>query len=531
MAYTRSNLLSAPCNWKRQAHHVVISVGLILLCSHDVSAFGTRTTSNRNVAQSPLPISNSKLHAQLIEDGKAWFSALTPALTNNNVKPLPKAVEVKGTVPGLTVSLVKSLVGGGVLAIPAAVAALGDAPDAVLPVAVALIAVMGLINAYYFSLMGQVCAWTGASTFSQAWEKTVGAESSPIVAGIVSIKTLLSCLAYSMILGDSFQSLALTAGFDVSRTDALIAVTGTALLPLCLMKDLSSLAPFSLAGIAGFAFTAASMTARMNDGSYHLAPLDTPTAGRFLQDLADPMVPSFGETGPELQGLVLACTLATAFVAHYNAPRFHAELEQKESFDRVTYTSFGISASIMAVIAVAGYSTFGIASQPMILNNYSPYDPLVTACRAAIAASLVVTFPLPFVGLRDGVLDALKVPADERSDNVNVSALSVALLATITCMAASVHDLSLLLSVGGGTISTAVSSVFPTMMYRAAVAKQQQQQQTKTKQGDTNTASTTSKKINRLLFDTKLATGLMGVCVATGATGVTLALQNHFVHG
>jgi amino acid permease len=376
--------------------------------------------------------------------------------------------------------------------------------------------------------VGKVCDWTGATTFSQAWERTMGPQTSSLFATIISVKTALSCLAYSMILGESFQSLAISAGFlDVTRTEALLAVTCTALVPLCLMKDLSSLAPFSFAGILGFAFTGAAMTLRAHDGSYHLAPIDTIESGRYLIDIPDPYKPSFGETGPEIQGLVLACTLATAFVSHYNAPRFHNELEQKEHFDTVTYTSFGISAALMAIIAVAGFTTFGIASAPVILNNYSPYDPLIGAGRTAIAASLVATFPFPFFGLRDSVWDAMNVPVAQRNSeegSANNILLTVTLLAVITAAATSVSDLSLLLSVGGGTIATAVYSVFPTIMFRAAVTNRQKQLQQTTKKNDTIDFN------QNYLLNTNLATCLMSVCVMTGAAGVGLAIQNHIMH-
>jgi amino acid permease len=511
---------------------------LVLIASERASAFrpGARTSTH-----SPLSItfsSRSPLYAQLIEETKDRFSARESIIPRF---PFPKSSQdeantaansipsTKGSVSSLTVSLVKQIVGAGVLALPAAVAALGDDPSAVLPVALPLIGLMGAINAYYFSIMGHVCASTGASTFASAWERTVGPGTTPFVAGMISFKTLLSCLCYSMILGDSFQSLAVTFGWDhVSTAEALLAVTGTALLPLCLLKDLSSLAPFSLAGICGFAATAAAMSVRMTDGSYNVAPLDTPSVGRFIQDLADPMIPNFGHGAIDgMQGLVLACTLATAFVSHYNAPRFHAELDDKSQFDTVTVTSFSISAAMMAFIAVTGYCTFGIASQPMILANYSPYDPLLTGCRAAIAASLVATFPLPFVGLRDGVLDALQVSKETRNDDLQMSALTVGLLAVITGLALSVHDLSLLLSVGGGTISTAVSSVLPTMMYRASVA-QQKSPNTK-KPIRSQSSSSKSTLLSMPSFDqTTFATSLMGVCVATGLTGVALALQSHF---
>ena len=423
------------------------------------------------------------------------------------------------------VSLVKAIVGGGVLAIPAAVTTLGDSPQQVLPTAVALILVMGTINAYYFSIMGKVCDWTNATTFSQAWERTMGNETSSLFASIICVKTALSCVAYSMIIAESFQSIAISAGFlDTTPTEALLAVTGVALLPLCCMKDLSSLAPFSLAGILGFAYTGGAMSLRALDGSYHLAPIDTIESGKFLVDLQDPYKPSFGHDGPELHGLVLACTLATAFVSHYNAPRFHNELETKEEFDTVTYTSFGISAALMAVIAVAGFTTFGIASAPVILNNYSPYDPLVAAGRTAIAASLVTTFPFPFFGLRDSIWDAMNVPIEQRNTtegNINNILVTIGLLTMITGIALSVNDLSLLMSLGGGTIATAVYSVFPTVMFHKAVENQQQQ----LLNGDAIKSFTEQHQL-----DMKLTSGLMGLCIMTGAIGVGMTLQNHFPH-
>lgn len=252
-------------------------------------------------------------------------------------------------------------------------------------------------------------------------------------------------------------------------------------------------------------WTAAAMGLRSQDGTYEVA-------GRFLEDL--PMQPCFGETGPCLQGVVLVCTLATAFVSHYNTPRFHAELDKttgdKNAFDTVMYTSFALSAAAMAFITVAGFVTFGAASHPVILNNYSVSDPLMTICQSLMATSMVATFPLPFVGLRDGVLDVIQVPAEDRT-GVQTKLLSMGLLAAITATAASVEDLSLVLSVGGGTISTVVASVFPTFMFQAAMEKY-----------DVD---------NHYQLDAKLEGCLMWISVAVVATGVTLALQHAFSAG
>jgi amino acid permease len=56
----------------------------------------------------------------------------------------------------------------------------------------------------------------------------------------------LANLAYSMILADTTRSLALRVGYNVSRNTCLLCVTIFVLLPLCMVKKLSVLAPFSV---------------------------------------------------------------------------------------------------------------------------------------------------------------------------------------------------------------------------------------------------------------------------------------------
>lgn len=408
-----------------------------------------------------------------------------------------------GTIPQLTMSLVKSIVGSGIFALPAGVSTLGDSPDVVLP-ALIIIAAIGGINAFFFSLIGRVCSWTGATSYRDAWERTMGPESSQSVAIVVTLKTALSCLAYSMILADSFQALGIAAGLvDITRAQALGGVTVLALLPLCMLQDLTALTPYSFLGLLGMGFATGAICIRSADGSYT-------DSGPFLNDIPTNLQPAFGDSGPDIQGVVLACTLATAFVAHYNAPRFHAELQDntERRFNLVTLISYAIAAVLSMVVAVGGFSTFGSHSSGLILNNYSPYDPLVTASRAAVALSIIFSFPLPFVGFRDGMLDALKVPVEDRTDNT-LKTLSLGLLTAVTLAACLIQDLALVLSVGGGTLSTIVASVFPALMFRAAVE---------------------SSNDARRELDTNLALGLMLSSVAIGATGVVLAVEKAIMH-
>lgn len=389
-----------------------------------------------------------------------------------------KAHGGSATVPNLTVSLVKAIVGSGILALPAGVASLGNDPSAVVIPSIALIVFAGSMNAFFFALIGRVCYMTGATSYREAWEMTVGDRGSDLIAGSVAAKTALSCLAFSIVLADSFRALFIAAGFlEVTRTGALLAVTLAALLPLCLLKDLKSLAPFSALGLSGIGFTISTMALRCFDGTY-----DPETGGMFLSETAERFQPSFGNEGPFPQGgLVLACLLATANVAHYNAPRFYFELKDNtpRRFGTVVASAYAIAAAAFTAVALLGFLTFGSNSTGLILNNYASTDPLATLSRAAVALSLVFTYPIAFLGFRDGVLSLLwpqSLPADENGGNVggsdrgvNVDALSVALLGGVTVLAVNVQDLAIVLSVGGGTFSTAVATVFPALMYSAAV--------------------------------------------------------------
>lgn len=117
--------------------------------------------------------------------------------------------------------------------------------------------------------------------------------------------------------------------------------------------------------------------------------------------------------GPLLSPMVfvLVSMLSTAYIAHYNAPKFYSELEGKSmaKLNKVTYTSFAFCAALFVFMMGAGFLTFGANSQGLILNNYAEQDMLAKACRLAIGSSILFGYPLTFVGARDGVLSLLGV--------------------------------------------------------------------------------------------------------------------------
>eukprot|EP00980_Cylindrotheca_fusiformis_P004281 scaffold918_cov126-Cylindrotheca_fusiformis.AAC.60 len=454
---------------KRQplAAIVVQLVFFALSATTPIYGFNTGLSSSPSSSSRKQDRSPSFANSRRRYSGASFLSSTKAQSSSNN-----SGSDGSATISNEVFNLVKSIIGAGVLSLPAGiVAAFGNTPSTALIPSTMLILIMGGISAYTFSLIARVCALTGASSYADAWDKTRGRESS--TSWIIAASSLLDCFAgnltYSMVLADTFQSLLATAGIHMSRTTVLTLLTTTILLPLCLVKNLSSLAPFSLVGLLGMAYTGIAIAIRFFEGSY-AAP-----AGRFLVDLPAHMQPSFGGSiGGQVfspKALILVSMLSTAYIAHFNAPKFYKELKNNtlKRFNIVTTASFGFSIAFYAAVSTMAFLTFGGATAGMVLNNYSTNDMLLSASRFAVALSLVFSYPLLFVGTRDGVLDLMRISENQRTDDGLLNKVSVALIGIITLMATKITDLTFVASMSGAVLGTSLIFIFPTLMFRAAV--------------------------------------------------------------
>jgi amino acid permease len=147
--------------------------------------------------------------------------------------------------------------------------------------------------------------------------------------------------------------------------------------------------------------------------------------------------------------------------------KFYTELKEKTlpNFYKVVSTSFAASIVIFALMAAIGFLTFGSNSSGLILNNYSTKDSLMSISRVAVAVSLVFSYPLAFVGARDGVTNLLKLNSTTKTQNI----LTVALLSAVTVAALIIPDVSFVLSFAGATLGNALIYIFPAFMFRGAI--------------------------------------------------------------
>lgn len=90
----------------------------------------------------------------------------------------------------------------------------------------------------------------------------------------------------------------------------------------------------------------------------------------------------------------------------------------------------------------------------------------MTVSRLAIFVAILMSYPIVFMGFRDGMVDSLGL--QDRSDR-NLDRVTIALILILTLVAMVVTDLGLINAVGGGTLGTALVFVFPAFMFERAV--------------------------------------------------------------
>ena len=98
------------------------------------------------------------------------------------------------------------------------------------------------------------------------------------------------------------------------------------------------------------------------------------------------------------------------------------------------------------------YSFFSVIHLTCLLISYSSHH----------------RYPLAFVGCRDGLLEMMKVPKEERTD-AKLNHMTLIILGVVTAVALKVKDLSFIMSFGGATLGNALIYVYPALMFRSAV--------------------------------------------------------------
>jgi len=367
------------------------------------------------------------------------------------------------SMPAAVFNVCKAQIGSGILALPYAVSKVGDQPRVLIGSSI-LVVIMGILSAYSFFNIGRMCNDNGAAlSLGEFWEKEVD----PNTAWIVSIACFMApfcvALTYSIAMADTISSLLQSMSLPAilsNRSSSLMAVTLFVLYPLCNLRSLAALSPFSLVGVISVLLTAVVMCMKLVSGAYGPGSL-------FLNTLRPGLRPSFNKIGIKPIGpswLMIMSIAANSFLLHFNVPAFYTSLKNNtmKRFGRLTALGFTSTAFLNLAIMVLGFLTFGGNCDGLILNNYSIVDKGAMLCRIFLVLSMVGSYPLMVSSMRE---EFVKLKYKGEMTDSRFRKWTTIFVSLITGVALVMKDPGFVVSLNGALMASAVIYIFPSIIY------------------------------------------------------------------
>jgi len=342
-------------------------------------------------------------------------------------------------------NLTKSMVGIGMLTLPRAFA------DCSVLLAVGALMFCGALSAVSFFLLGYCAHVTNTRTLPQLWEATVGPRSTPFVELIVLVDTSLSCVAFALLMAD-YATLSVGGlcpqlpELARSRRSLVALIVLSVLLPLCMAKRLSLLRLSSMVGLACTLYVFSHVV-----GDFAVGAAEEQVQLQWFR---------FRPAGL-LSG---TARFAVAFMAHFNAPAFYADLKGRRpsSFAAVAAIAYTIAFLVYVSFGFSGYAVFGESVPGNALASYE-LSRSVLLMWLGMGVCVVASFPLLFAALRDALLRLLSRAAGVYLDARGRSgqAITVVAVVLITFIGAESEDLSVVVSLTGALSGTTLAFIIP----------------------------------------------------------------------
>lgn len=314
--------------------------------------------------------------------------------------------------------LTNNVIGAGLLALPYVFKRASLVPGA------AALGVTGVLNLTGVLLLARCCAMTGATSYKDLVLAAWGPRAAAAAAVLLALYTLGSCVSYLVLLGDALPELVHFIGdggpapgaTKFFTTDAAVVPLATAvvIMPLCLLRDLSSLRFTSVASFAIICYTALLV---------------------FVKGVADTHAPDVVVVKGGVGMFVGLPISLVALTCHYNIPRFYAELAPPPpasgSSKARLFALLAIAVYIFTIVvyestAASGYLLFGAKTQGDVLENFSNSDVAVIVARVGLVLLQVFSFPIVFNSHRVSVEALLPRSWQERIDSGPARSAAVA---------------------------------------------------------------------------------------------------------
>ncbi|KAJ2230012.1 hypothetical protein IWW45_005955 [Coemansia sp. RSA 485] len=342
---------------------------------------------------------------------------------------------------GAGFNLVNTIIGSGILALPYALKEAGFYFGIFTLLAVALLSNFALNTLIY---SGRRVSRYKYETVSEAALGNIGHH---LLAFGLSVNSIGSCITYLIIIGDLGAALSQTVfglGWWSTKQFVILTCACGLTLPLLFFRTLEPLVKFSALSTMCMPIIVAIVAIR---GSAYAVPEPVP-------------VPVFGPSVLPAFGVI-----SFAYSCAQTSYQSYQTLQKKTLSGWATSTRFATTTAMVIYLAfsVFSYRSFGLDTQPNLLNNFRQDDGLANVARVLLAFSLTWTYPMQFYPIRDLLNDSLGLSIDQSAGKFHL--VSLILFASTLVTALVVDDLGFVFKVIGTAASSLIVFVLPGIIY------------------------------------------------------------------
>ncbi|KAJ2059597.1 hypothetical protein GGI17_004299 [Coemansia sp. S146] len=351
---------------------------------------------------------------------------------------------------GAGFNVVNTMIGSGILALPYALKEAGFYFGIFVLVLVAFLTVFSLNTLVY---SGRRVGLYKYETVSAA---ALGQSGYYLLSFALSVNSIGSCISYLIIVGDIVTSLVQTifgVNFFTTRQAVIVVAAVGFTLPLLFFRTLEPLVKPSALSV--FCLPVIVLIVAIRGPTYALPePAPTPVFGPSI-------LPAFG-------------VIAFAYSCTQTCFQNYQTLQNRTltAWGKATSYATALAAVIYLTFSIVSYKSFGLGTQPNLLNNFSNDDVLANVARVLLAFTLTLTYPMQFYPVRDLLAEYLGMPVETltRSQKPIFHGLTLALFAGTLVTALVVADLGFVFKLIGTAASSLLVFGLPGVIYLRLVS-------------------------------------------------------------
>lgn len=410
---------------------------------------------------------------------------------------LQEAASPAGTARSSVLTLINSAVGAGVLSFPFALRAMGWAAG------LACIALIAATEAFTLFVLSRFAEHTGARSYPALVHQMLGPAGSLAMIVVVFAYCFGSCIAYLIILGDSFRPLLLEAfgpAWWTSRAATIAGIGCAVILPLSFKTQLGGLRAVSSLCLGGLFCVTVIIVARsaeiilgpdyswgkvraVNASPSFLTALPLVVFGFqchtnvisvweeleprpcFFRAATPPAIPppAAAEAGgleslPAQEEQAVGQGAAAAQGSRQRRPKS----EKLVGMARVVVVAVALTGLFYSCVGLAGYLAFPTSAQSNITLNFAADDPLIQVARAMVGLIQVAAYPVNHFPARGAVRDVVALAAGRTPAGAGfVATETLAFFGATLGIALACDDLGDIFKLVGGTCGSVLILAMP----------------------------------------------------------------------